>query len=245
MRPSEQRRSKILSRAVSKQRRSDVIQSVLPQSYLEPWKTTLDLCETSSVPAIIANYPAMGLRLATHLLTHPTYRARQCTVVDVGLRQADGGGGYDTHSEDPITQTRNLDNFLLHLLSFINAPGENDPSKLDLDKTMIILNTEFGRTPGRQGNPTAQGRNHWPNGFAQIYIGGPIREAQAGIYGHIDDSGYATEFTTPAENRIAALLALGIYPFEAHGYSSGDVQGEEEEGPAARSVIQRILGHVV
>jgi hypothetical protein len=187
----------------------------------------------------------MGLRLAAHLLTHPTYRARHCTVVDVGLRQADGGGGYDTHSEDPITQTRNFDNFLLHLLSFINLPGENDPTKLDLDKTMIVLNTEFGRTPGRQGGPTAQGRNHWPHGFAQLYIGGPIRQQQSGIYGHIDDTGHATEFATPAEQRIAALLALGIYPFEAHGFSHGDVQGETEAGPAARSVIRRVLGHVV
>jgi hypothetical protein len=164
--------------------------------------------------------------------------------MDTGFRRSDGGGGYDTHSEDPFTQTLNFHNLLLYLTSFINEPGENDPSKLDLDKTMIILNTEFGRTPGRQRGATA-GRNHWPYGFAQIYMGGPIREEQAGICGHIDDSGYATEFATPAENRIAALLALGIYPFEAHGYSSGDVHGEVEAGPAARSVIRRVLGHEV
>ena len=218
-----------LLRAVTKQEQADVIQSMLPPSYLEPWQTTLDLCGTSPVPAT-ANYPAMGLRLAAHLLTHPTHRARHCTVVDTGLRQADSGGGYDTHSEDPITQTRNLDNFLLHLLDFINEPGENHPTKLDLDETMIILNTEFGRTPAPQGGPTARGRNHWSHGFVQVYIGGPIRAGQAGIYGHIDDEGYATVFASPAEHRIAALLALGVYPFEADSYSSSDVQGAPEEG---------------
>jgi hypothetical protein len=109
---------------------------------------------------------------------------------------------------------------------------------------MVILNSEFGRAPGRQ-NPGGQGRNHWPNGFPQIYIGGPIGPEQAGIYGTIDEGGEATLFTTPAENRIAALLALGIYPFDAVAYSGSDAQGQTQEGPAARSIIKRILGHEV
>ena len=55
----------------------------------------------------------------------------------------------------------------------------------------------------------------------------------------------AKTFTTPAENRIAALLALGIWPFDAIAYSGSDAQGQTQEGPAARSIIQRILGHEV
>ncbi len=190
------------------------------------------------------NIPAMSMRLATHLLTHPTYPARHCTVVDVGIQQADGGGGYDTHRDGPWRQASNFNNFLDQLLPRINQPGENDPAKINLDKTMVILNSEFGRAPGRQ-SPGSQGRNHWPNGFAQLYIGGPIGEEQAGIYGHIDETGNATQFTTPAENRIAALLALGIYPFDAVAYSGSDAQGQTQEGPAARSIIQRVLGHQV
>jgi hypothetical protein len=232
-----------LSQVFEQASQADVIRSLLPESLWEPWTPTASLCGTSAPSTVFGNAVAMGLRLATHLLTHPVHPARHCTVVDTGFRQADGGGGYDTHSEEPRSQATNLNNLFLHLLAFINEPGENDPNKIDLDKTLVILNTEFGRTPGRQG--ISLGRNHWQHGFAQIYIGGPIREEQSGVYGHIDDDGYATEFVTPAEHRIAALLALGIYPFEAHGYSSGDVQGEPEEGPAARSVIRRVFGHVV
>ena len=43
--------------------------------------------------------------------------------------------------------------------------GEANPSKIDLDKTMIVLNQEFGRTPGAQDGRF--GRNHWPYGYAQ------------------------------------------------------------------------------
>lgn len=244
------------------QSKTDVIQSVLPASDFEVMNTA-KTCEEVGIAKdgsgdIIyvdgstqvtpdpnkGNLPAMGLKLATHLLTHPLYPARHCTVVDVGVRQADGGGGYDTHSNGPWRQATNFNNFLEHQLGNINLPGERNPNKIDLDKTMVILNSEFGRAPGRQ-TAGSQGRNHWPSGFAQLYIGGPIREEQAGIYGHIDETGVATQFTTPAENRIAALLALGIYPFDPVAYSGSDAQGQTQEGPAARSIIQRVLGHNV
>lgn len=192
----------------------------------------------------IGNIPAMSLRLATHLLTHPTMRARHATVVDVGIAQADGGGGYDTHSDGPWRQASNFDNFLKCLLERINLPDENDPTKIDINKTMVILNSEFGRAPGRQ-NAGGLGRNHWPSAFAQIYIGGPIGEEQSGYYGAIDEAALATKFTTPAENRIAALLAMGIYPFDPAAYSGSDAQGETLEAPAARSIIKRVLGHTV
>jgi hypothetical protein len=192
------------------------------------------------------NLPDMSLALATHLLNHPTYPAKFATVVDVGLRQADGGGGYDTHSEAPITQSRNLGNFLNVLLKRIKTPdepAETAAGKIDLDKTMVVFNMEFGRAPGRQNN--GNGRNHWPNGYVQIYFGGPIGPDQKGIYGQIEESGQAKIFTTPAENRIATLLAMGIWPFDAASYSGSDVQGQTEEGAAARNVIKRILGHEV
>jgi len=164
--------------------------------------------------------------------------------VDVGVQQADGGGGYDTHSDGPWRQAANWDNFLKCLLENVKAPGEDAPHKIDLDKTMIVINSEFGRAPMRQ-NAGSMGRNHWPMAFAQMYIGGPIGEEQSGYYGHIDESAIATTYTTPAENRIAALLALGIYPFDAAAYSGADAQGQTLEGPAARSIIKRVLGHTV
>ncbi|HEX2872641.1 MAG TPA: DUF1501 domain-containing protein [Polyangiaceae bacterium] len=232
--------------------KTDIIQGVFNPSLFEamPGSSCYQVNGTVDAPVLAqnplsaaTNIPGMSLRLATHLLTHPTFPARHCTVVDTGLIAADGGGGYDTHSNGPWRQASNFNNFLDNLLSRINTPGEGDPSKIDLDKTMVILNSEFGRAPGRQG--TGQGRNHWPHGFPQIYIGGPIGTAQAGIYGSIGEDGMASTYTTPAENRIAALLALGIWPFDEVAYSGSDAQGQTQEAPAARSIIKRILGHEV
>ena len=196
-----------------------------------------------------ANYPGMSLKMATHLLTHPQFPAKHCMVIDTGLREADGGGGYDTHNETPFTQAHNLNNFFNSLLPLINAPGETDPTKLDLNKTMIILNMEFGRTPGIQIGKSNTGRNHWPYGYTQVYIGGPITTAQKGIYGRIDESGQATTFTSPTENRIAALLAMGIYPFDQASFSSANVtvDGADagSEAIAIQSVLKRVLGYTV
>lgn len=243
-------------RAFVKQTETDTLRTLLPASSFEPnligsdchrvHGTSDDEPTLGSSLAELAsgNRPAMGLRLARSLLTHPQHPARHCMVIDSGAAQADGGGGYDTHSDGPWRQASNLNNLLEHLLDSINGPGETDPNKLNLDETLIVLNTEFGRSPGPQIE-RGLGRSHWPHGFAQIYIGGPIREAQAGVYGHIDETGMATTFTTPAESRIAALLALGIYPFEGEAFDVGDVPGEMDTGAAARSVIRRVFGLTV
>jgi len=191
-----------------------------------------------------ANYPLMSLKMAAHLLTHPNYPAAHCMVIDTGLREADGGGGYDTHNETPFTQAHNLNNFFNSLLPLLNKPGETDPNKIDLNKTMIILNMEFGRTPGLQ-KTTNTGRNHWPYGYTQVYIGGPITNAQRGVYGAIPESGQASTYTTPTENRIAALLAMGIWPFDQSSFSSANVQDSSSESNAVRSVLSRVLGYTV
>jgi hypothetical protein len=187
------------------------------------------------------NVPAMSLKIATHLLTHPQTPAKHCCVIDTGLNEADGGGGYDTHEEMTFTQARNLKNLLVNLIERINQPGEGDPTKIDLDKTMVILNQEFGRTPGAQDG--GFGRNHWPYGYAQVYIGGPITKQQRGVYGSIAESGRAETFTTPTENRIAALLAMGIFPFDQASFSNSDVEGLSNDGAAIASATRRVLGY--
>lgn len=114
-----------------------------------------------------------------YLLTHPVAPARYVCVVDGGLQLADGGGGYHTHGENSHTQARNLGHTLRSLMGLVNLPGEGDPNKLDSDKTMIVLTTEFGRTPHGQ---SPRGRNHWPYGYP-IVFGGPIRGAGKGVFG--------------------------------------------------------------
>jgi hypothetical protein len=244
-----------LERAFGKQTHLQELQSLLTPSDFAPLSTPKACSEVVDsngllgfsqsdfevLPGSAGNLPAMRLKLATRLLTDPDHALRYCMITDTGVQEADGGGGYDTHRDGPWRQATNFDNLLHHLLDSINAPGEANPNKLDLDKTMIILTSEMGRAIGRQSTGS-QGRSHWPHGFAQIFIGGPIGAQQGGVYGHIDEAGYATQFTTPAENRIAALLALGIYPFSSDAFGSGEVQGQAEEGAAARDVIKRFFG---
>ena len=224
-----------LSQGAASVKNADAVASVLDPKLFEQIKDTI--CGDTDV-----NRPAMALRLATRMLTHPTEPARHCTIIDPGLKEADGGGGYDTHAENCHTQARNFSNFLTYLLANINAPGEKNPQKIDLDKTMVVLNMEFGRSPGRQ---PPQGRNHWPYGYVQIYIGGPIGAAQKGIFGAIGPDGYAPEgmYTTPSENRIACLLALGIWPFNPDSYGVSDVVGAQNELDGVKKVSERVLGH--
>ncbi|MBE7449839.1 MAG: DUF1501 domain-containing protein [Kofleriaceae bacterium] len=183
----------------------------------------------------------MSLEAARHLLTHPTQPARYVCVSDIGLYEAAGGGGYDTHDDNAADTARNLDNVLRSLLAIINAPGEADPTKLSLDDTLVILNTEFGRTPWAQGN--SDGRNHHPYGYVTAFLGGTITSAERGVHGAIGRDGRAVaSAATPAENRIAALLALGIWPFSPEAFAVSDVPGAASEEDAAARATARVLG---
>ena len=188
-----------------------------------------------------ADIPGMSLQAARHLLTHPTDPASYVCVSDIGLFEASGGGGYDTHSRNSQDTSRNFDNMLRSLSSIINAPGEGDANKIDLDDTLVILNTEFGRTAVPQGS---SGRNHHPYGYATAFLGGPITSAESGIFGAIGPNSIAapTQAATPAENRIGALLALGIWPFEQEAFAVSNVSSATSEEEAAIFATERILG---
>ncbi len=181
--------------------------------------------------------PLIGLGAARHLLTHPTEPASYVCVSDIGLYEASGGGGYDTHTDNARDTATNFDNMLQSLLAIINQPGENDPTKISLDDTLVILNTEFGRTPVAQGG--GNGRNHHPYGYVTAFIGGPT---QKGITGAIGPDGMGSMYATPSENRIAALLALGFWPFAPEGFAVADVPGTTAEVEAATKAMMLFLG---
>ncbi len=178
-----------------------------------------------------ADFTTMSLRLGAELLTHPTDAPKWVTVVDGGLLPAVGGGAYDTHFEHVHHSARNLVHTMRELTSRINEPGENDPSKIDLDRQTVLLTTEFGRTPFAIGD----GLNHWTEGYVVCAFGGPFDEERAGIVGAIGPDGYATEWVTPADFRAAMLLMQGMWPFTSESFAVGDVSGgatTEAEGTA-------------
>jgi hypothetical protein len=213
--------------------KTDTLVEILGEEFFEG--VAGDACGQSAG----VNYPHMNLKLAAHLLTRPGSKAKHITVVDIGLIQASGGGGYDTHSGHIKDSARNLHNLWTQLISIINEPGESDPSKLNLDETLIVLNTEFGRTPWSQGG---SGRNHHPYAYVTAMFGGPVGVEQKGIVGGISSDGYASSALSPAETRAATLAALGIYPFAPECYAVSDVAGVTTEEDAAMWVKEVVLG---
>ena len=94
--------------------------------------------------------------------------------VEVGL------GGWDTHDDNfdrVADQAAVLDRGLSTLLSDLQARGM-------LDETLVVLATEFGRTPTINGN---QGRDHYPKAFSGVLAGGGIRGGQ--VHGQTSENG--------------------------------------------------------
>lgn len=214
--------------------RADAIRSVLGDGFMAV-RSGQACGDTTSLA-----YTRMGLEAAAHLLTHPTAPARYVNVVDTGLDLADGGGGYDTHFDHMYPQARNTTFMLRELMALINEPGEGDPDKIDLDETMVVLTTEFGRTPTRQFG--GEGTNHHPYGYVNVLIGGPIGPEQSGVVGAIGPDGVATDWVTPSELRAALLAATGLYPFAHESFAVGDVRDVPTEADALVWLRSHVLG---
>ena len=181
-----------------------------------------------------------GIDLALRFLRDRDLPARYVISVDGGFLPTTGGASYDTHSLHVVESARNVMHAFGALVSRINEPGENDPDKFDLDRETILLTTEFGRTPWREGDT---GLDHWPGGYVQVALGGFVDESRAGIVGAIDGSGYATDYITPSEFRAAMLLAQGIWPFTPESFAVGDVREGADELESAVWLLEHVLGY--
>lgn len=93
-------------------------------------------------------------------------------------------GGWDTHSDnfDAVQRkTAVLDQGMSTLLADLSSKGL-------LKQTLVVLATEFGRTPQINEN---NGRDHHPKAFTCLLAGGGIRGGQ--VYGRTDASGSEVE----------------------------------------------------
>lgn len=212
------------------------LESVLPTSIFDP--IAGEACGDNEG----VDKPAMQARLAANLLTRANDRARYVQWIDGGLRP-NGAGGHDTHDNHVNDSSRNVGHTMQALADIINKPDEKNPDKIDLDTTMVVINTEFGRTPHRQDEQSG-GLNHWPQGMVNVFIGGPVSAKEKGVYGAItEDQGFAQTYVTPAENRMLVMMALGIYPFSSQTFAVGDVAGGvKDELAAATRLMQVYLG---
>jgi uncharacterized protein (DUF1501 family) len=165
------------------------------------------------------------LYAATSLLSSGP--ARYVGVIDNGR-----AGTYDTHGVGGtnhlhvLNTCANFYDLLKHLADIIHHPTNNPTGTLNLDDTMVVINTEFGRTTYVNGN---NARDHWPWGYVSTIIGGPIPAgAGASIQGAIERSGtdegktVAAHRYTPTDVRGAILLAAGIDPFANGNFRVSD-----------------------
>ena len=78
-----------------------------------------------------------------------------------------------------------------------------------LEKTLVVVTTEFGRTPKIN---TLAGRDHWPNAFSILMAGGGVQGGQ--VIGSTDRQGaeVADRPITPADMTATIINTLGVDP---------------------------------
>lgn len=126
------------------------------------------------------------------------------------------GAGWDTHNAGHANQyglVKELDSAFATLISDLE-------SKHLLDKTLIVIGTEFGR-PGKFD--AGGGRGHQPEGFSLVLAGGGLRHR--GAYGVMDDlSAKIVENPVSVADFHATIHAtLGIDPSKNLGAGSRPV----------------------
>jgi hypothetical protein len=191
-----------------------------------------------------------GLSLAAHLLQLPT--TRYVCVIDTG-RERVAGAGYDTHSSHARVSYRNLSS-TLEVIARMTDPSQPGGPRLD-PFTAILITTEFGRTPNREGT---DGRGHYPYAYANLFIppnNAVLPRPAKRILGGIDENarvfprfGETIAAITPTDLRGALLMALGINPFAQDLFGVGDFSGPVAEGAeqtARSNFVRKVLGTAI
>ena len=102
-------------------------------------------------------------------------------LVEHGVRYVEvTADGWDTHNDNFDELEEKLpaiDRGLAALIADLDARGL-------LDRTLVVLATEFGRTPEITGN---NGRNHYPKAFSALLAGGGVKRGY--VHGATDAHG--------------------------------------------------------
>jgi hypothetical protein len=114
-------------------------------------------------------------------------------------------GGWDTHYDNFTAvpaRCKDLDDGLSALLADLNRRGL-------LDETLVVVATEFGRTP-EIITEHQDGRDHYPKAFSCVLAGGGIKAGQT--YGKTDPNGSKVieNLTTPQDFNATIGHALGL-----------------------------------
>ncbi len=127
-------------------------------------------------------------------------------LVTAGVRYvAVTRGGFDHHSDlvnGLPPALADVDQALAALLTDLAASGQ-------LDRTLVLLTSEFGRTPRRNADG---GRDHWPRVFSVLLAGGGVRRGC--VHGRSDANGGEPldAPVRPADLAATVFTLLGIDP---------------------------------
>jgi hypothetical protein len=154
-------------------------------------------------------------------------------LIEAGVRvvQVYYGDGQPWDSHDDIltqkTHARNSDGPIAALVEDLKARGL-------FEETLVIIGTEFGRTPMIQNSGTekvGRGRDHNPAGYSVLLAGGGIKGGQT--YGATVDFGFkaAEKPISPHDLHATALHLLGLdhtkltFRYSGRDYRLTDVHG--------------------
>lgn len=120
-------------------------------------------------------------------------------LVEEGVRYVEVNyGGWDMHQEIYAgleTRAEVLDRAMSSLLRDLNARGL-------LKDTLVVLATEFGRSPGINVNA---GRDHHPGVFSGVLAGAGIKMGQ--VYGASDERGFSVDLDRVSVEDFNATIA--------------------------------------
>ncbi len=168
----------------------------------------------------------------------PTLKfGRQCLVarrlVEKGVRFVQlfhgggGGGAWDAHSGIKDNHTKlaaEVDKPIGGLLKDLKRCGL-------LNETLVVFGTEFGRTPGAEGN----GRDHHPQAFCAWLAGGGIKGGVT--HGETDELGYwansNSHYVTDIHATVLQQLGLDSRKMEVPGQRRLDI----DHGQVIKEII--------
>jgi hypothetical protein len=175
------------------------------RAYVEAYDAAVRLMQSRDLEAfdITRETPALRAAYGENAFGQGCLLARR--LVEHGVRFVEVvSDGWDTHNQNFDTLSEKcpeLDRGLAALLADLDACGL-------LDETLVVLATEFGRTPDiTAGN---NGRNHYPKAFCALLAGGGIRGGER--WGKTDAEGREVlegRVTVPDLNATIAC-ALGL-----------------------------------
>ena len=114
-------------------------------------------------------------------------------------------GGFDHHTNIETNINRQLEPFDKAYATLINDLSDRGM----LDETLVIVTTEFGRTPKINSNA---GRDHWPQVFSIAMAGGGVKGGY--VHGTSDPTGSFPEDDPFTVDNYAATIynLIGIDP---------------------------------